>query len=127
MKAKDRARKTIKRMKGESPYDGSWWSWAELEKLFTQEIQDVRRDTIEECAKVIRTECSVCGGTGIGRYEPATYVSHDMALDAEQPEREGSLYSPEINEECEYCGRPIDAIRTLLEEDKTLEEAKNGR
>ena len=51
MKAEDRAKKTIKRMKGKSPYGGSWWSWDELEKLLAQEIRKARRDIIEECAK----------------------------------------------------------------------------
>jgi len=80
-------------------------------------VDDIRRDIIEECIRVVRRNCSVCGGSGIGRYEPQRYVSRDMALDAEQPEREGALYSAEICEECEYCGRPIEAIRTLLEEE----------
>jgi len=79
--------------------------------------REARRETIEECIKVVRDNCSACGGSGIGRYEPQRYVSHDMALDAEQPEREGTLYSAEICEECEYCGRPIEAIHTLLKED----------
>jgi len=79
-------------------------------------IRAVRREAIEDCIAKIRADCQACGGTGVERYEPPTFVSREMALDAEQPEREGSLYSAEVCEECEYCGRPIASIRALLKE-----------
>lgn len=97
-------------------YGLSEGDWNALCKAVAQGILDIRCEIIEECAAKIRADCQACGGTGIGRHEPATYVTHDMALDAEQPEREGSMYSQEICEECEYCGRPIASIRALLKE-----------
>ena len=59
---------------------------------------------------VIRAACRACDGTGIARYIPPRYVTADMASDAENPSLEGSLYSPEIIEECQYCGIHMRAI-----------------
>ena len=50
MKAEARAKQAIERMKGKSPYDGSWCSWKELEKLLVEVIRDCERDATPEKA-----------------------------------------------------------------------------
>lgn len=63
-----------------------------LEKMvsFTREIQQAER---ERCLQAVRTFCEACGGTGYGQVR---YDSHGNFIDGY---------------ECEYCGRPIAAIR----------------
>lgn len=51
--------------------------------------------------------CRECNGRGVvvARYRPATYVSHDMAMDAGDMALEGTVYEEEEYEfaECAAC------------------------
>lgn len=56
-------------------------------------IDAQRNEVIEECKAHIRASCRVCAGTGNADHDP---------------------YLPDgDNMECEYCGRPMDALRAL--------------
>lgn len=56
---------------------------------------------------LIHVKCPNCDGSGVIQHEcyPAQYVTREMALDAGQPELEGSQYSPSgVNiEQCQWC------------------------
>jgi hypothetical protein len=65
-------------------------AWAEAGKLRTKTLQDA--------IDAIRAACEPCGGTG---YEPRTVYDEN-----------GDAW-PAHSEECEYCGRPIAAIKGL--------------
>jgi hypothetical protein len=62
---------------------------ARIRQLKAQLVR-VRAEVIEECATAIRQACAACGGTG---------AAHQSG--------------PDTWDECEYCGRPIAAIRAL--------------
>jgi hypothetical protein len=68
----------------------------------------VERERKENC-QAIRAACGACGGTG-GFGGGVHYVTRDMATDAGEPQLEGQEIVEEPVE-CEYCGRPIAAIR----------------
>lgn len=74
-----------------------------------------RQEAIQEAARAVRSACGACNGTGYA--EPPREerrVTRDMAIDAENPEMEGLIYShADEGTECEYCGRPMSAIRAL--------------
>lgn len=77
-----------------------------------------RERALEEAAKAVRAACAACGGTGSAGERGQVLVgevTRDMARDAGEPSMEGMpVYGdgPESSE-CEYCGRPIAAIRSL--------------
>lgn len=91
----------------------------ELTKLREGNPSVSRDEVIEECCRQIQAECTVCGGSG-GKILGEHFVTHDMALDAGEPAMEGQSMGVE-SEQCEYCGRPIEAIRNL-KVDKKEEE-----
>jgi len=110
---RDRAATSVLQQKGYRFCDipacncGSWHS-PQLE-----ETNEYKRG-MEEAAKVVREKCTACNGTG-GIGGGIHYVTRDMASDACEPSMEGQ----EIIEdpiECEYCGRPIAAIREKINE-----------
>jgi hypothetical protein len=47
--------------------------------------------------------CPCCPDQGWYEEGSTTYVSHDMALDAECPEMEGMIYSEPEQVQCEFC------------------------
>jgi hypothetical protein len=79
-------------------------------------VSEQRADERAECCKAIRAACGACDGTGFDEAPcPPSYVSHDMVTDAESPEMEGQAFDPGSDgAECEYCGRPIAAIRSRI-------------
>ena len=91
-----------------------------IEELEADEAR-IRADERERCATAIRASCAACQGTGIMEPEITEFVTHDMALDCGEPQMEGQVFYHRDAVECEYCGRPIDAIRALADPDETQE------
>jgi len=79
---------------------------------FLADLIKADREAVREaCAKKIRAECTACDGKG-GEVVGGHYVTREMALDAGEPAMEGTPYEEEY-QECEYCGRPMSAVRSL--------------
>lgn len=72
--------------------------------------KEIITDERTACVQAIRAACSMCNGAGVESSRPDRRVTHEMALDAGEPEMEG-MTIPGDATECEYCGRPIAAIR----------------
>jgi hypothetical protein len=58
---------------------------AALEAVLTTYAAQIRRDALNDAINIVRHDCSACSGSG--------HAGHDT--------------------ECEYCGRPMQAIRAL--------------
>ena len=72
----------------------------------------VEREREANC-RAIRDSCEPCSGTG-GIGGGIHIVTREMAMDACDPDAEG-MEIEEPGTECEYCGRPIAAIRACGE------------
>ena len=107
-------------------YDGCDHDCGPITERILADPDVVRRETIEECKRAIRSNCGACGGTGIDHVEGGERVTHEMAIDAGMPELEGSMYNPETPVECEYCGRPIDALSALADAPRETESNGGG-
>lgn len=92
----------------------------EPESVTARTIRLIREDERERCCEAIKNACSMCDGKG---YTETSHAAHgcggDEAMCAsgcpvEQIEQEG----------CEYCGRPIAAIRAALAESADRGEEK---
>lgn len=67
----------------------------------------------ERCCAIIREHCAACGGSGIGE------VTFGVVPDVNPADPDGEPIAVPVTEatECEYCGRPIAAIRALPDEE----------
>ena len=74
---------------------------------------ECRNAALEEAVVGVREACEACDGAG-GRVIGVHEVTQEMASDTGMPEMAGYGFQEEV-EQCEYCGRPIAAIRALKE------------
>ena len=77
------------------------------------EIKEAVEREREANCRAIRDSCEPCSGTG-GIGGGIHIVTREMAMDACDPDAEG-MEIEEPGTECEYCGRPIAAIRACGE------------
>ena len=76
--------------------------------LIAAAIQAAEAAERERCIEAIREACGMCGGKG---YTETSHAAHGCGGD-ESMCASGCPVEQIEQEECEYCGRPIDAIRS---------------
>ncbi len=74
----------------------AWWNCHRDLSVALKAVDQAAEATREACCVKIRADCQACEGTG--------YLAHNPESGPSGP------YDPD---ECEYCGRPIAAIRAL--------------
>ena len=85
--------------------------WDRAEDLAA--VEGLLREQVEECVRVVREKCAMCNGTGA----VVTSVARE-AHGCDGSEASCSVTCPIAVEdyeqtECEYCGRPQEALRSL--------------
>lgn len=68
-------------------------------------LDAAKAEQLEACCLAVRSKCEPCGGTGVAETRYEDVIGDDGKGNPVQ------LYQHEEVIECEYCGRPLAAIR----------------
>jgi len=89
----------------------AWWTTLDetLPISYTAAFRAGAAWALERAARAIQVACSMCGGQG---WTAETGSEHHPRCDGSCSQGLCPVPVP-IQEQCEYCGRPIEAIRSI--------------